>query len=151
MSADVEIANKSKSAHFESESMIRLLAVAAFISGSLVLVSECPSQTRGFFNRHASPTIHRSAWQPSPATTSQRIAASTPHAQPYVFPTRSYFEPRNPVISRILDGKMTYKYRDPAEVDSRYIGGLHRNTFNNIGLPSGDIGIRGNALNWNTW
>jgi len=56
-----------------------------------------------------------------------------------------------PKLARLLDGPMTYKYRNPAEVDARYIGGLHQATFQNIGIPSGDIGIRGNAYNWRTW
>ena len=73
------------------------------------------------------------------------------YTQPTAFPTEAYFENRNPVISRILDGKMTHKYRNPVEVDSRYIGGFHQSHFQNIGIPSGDIGIRGNAYNWRTW
>lgn len=73
------------------------------------------------------------------------------YSGPTVFPVESYFENRNPVISRILDGKMTHKYRNPVEVDSRYIGGFHQSHFNNIGIPSGDIGLRGNAYNWRTW
>ncbi|QEG23301.1 hypothetical protein [Mariniblastus fucicola] len=71
---------------------------------------------------------------------------------PTVFPADSYYaDSRNPVISRILDGKMTRKYRDPVEVDSRYIGGFHQSHFQNLGIPSGDIGLRGNAYNWRTW
>lgn len=68
-----------------------------------------------------------------------------------MFPVESYSENRNPIVSRILDGKMTHKYRNPVEVDSRYIGGFHQSHFQNIGIPSGDIGIRGNAYNWRTW
>ena len=77
--------------------------------------------------------------------------AASAHRQPTRFSTESYFENRSPLISRILDGKMTHKYRDPNEVDSRYIGGFHQSYFQNIGIPSGDIGIRGNAYNWRTW
>ena len=73
------------------------------------------------------------------------------YSAPTVFPIESYFENRNPVISRILDGKLTHKYRNPVEVDARYIGGFHQSHFNNIGIPSGDIGIRGNAYNLRTW
>ena len=68
-----------------------------------------------------------------------------------VFPIKDYYTPKHPKISRILDGKMTYRYRNPAEVDSRYVGGIHQSYYNNIGIPSGDIGIRGNAYKWNTW
>jgi hypothetical protein len=67
------------------------------------------------------------------------------------FPVDDYFTPRRPKISMLLDGPMTHKYRNPAEVDSRYIGGFHQSHFQNIGIPSGDIGLRGNAYNWRTW
>ena len=67
------------------------------------------------------------------------------------FPVDDYFTPRRPTISRILDGPMTHKYRDPVEVDARYIGGFHQSHFQNLGIPSGDIGLRGNAYNWRTW
>lgn len=70
---------------------------------------------------------------------------------PSKFPTQDYFTPRRPKIARILDGKMDYSNRNPAEVDARYVGGFHQSYFNNIGIPSGDIGIRGNAYKWNTW
>ena len=68
-----------------------------------------------------------------------------------VFPVEDYYTPRRPKLARILDGPMTHKYRNPAEVDARYIGGFHQSHFQNIGIPSGDIGLRGNAYNWRTW
>ena len=67
------------------------------------------------------------------------------------FPVEDYFTPRRPKLSMLLDGPMTHKYRNPAEVDARYIGGFHQSHFQNIGIPSGDIGLRGNAYNWRTW
>lgn len=67
------------------------------------------------------------------------------------FPVDDYFTPRRPKLSMLLDGPMTHKYRNPAEVDARYIGGFHQSHFQNIGIPSGDIGLRGNAYNWRTW
>ena len=70
---------------------------------------------------------------------------------PSVFPEKDYYTPRRPKIARLLDGKMDYSQRNPAEVDARYIGGFHQSYYNNIGIPSGDIGIRGNAYKWNTW
>lgn len=69
---------------------------------------------------------------------------------PTVFPVKDYYKPQSK-LSRIIDGKLTYRYRNPAEVDSRYIGGFHQSSFDNIGIPSGDIGIRGNAYKWRTW
>ncbi len=68
-------------------------------------------------------------------------------SKPTVFPREAYFENRNPVVSFLLDGKLTHKYRNPAEVDSRYIGGFHQSHFRNIGVPTGDIGLRGNSFN----
>lgn len=35
--------------------------------------------------------------------------------------------------------------------DARYIGGLHRTYFQNLGIPSGDIGLRGNGVIWRPW
>ena len=69
---------------------------------------------------------------------------------PTVFPAEAYRKPQSR-LSRIIDGKLTYRYRNPVEVDSRYIGGFHQSQFDNIGIPSGDIGIRGNAYKWRTW
>ena len=69
---------------------------------------------------------------------------------PTVFPKAAY-KPKQSKLSRIIDGPLTYRYRNPVEVDSRYIGGFHQSQFDNIGIPSGDIGIRGNAYKWRTW
>lgn len=35
--------------------------------------------------------------------------------------------------------------------DPRYYGGFHTSYFESIGLPSGDIGPRGNQIYWNPW
>jgi hypothetical protein len=35
--------------------------------------------------------------------------------------------------------------------NSRYIGGFHYSYFENLGIPSGDIGLRGNGVNWRPW
>ena len=67
-----------------------------------------------------------------------------------VFPVADYY-PKQSKISRLLDGPLTHKYRHPAEVDARYVGGFHQTHFHNLGIPSGDIGIRGNAYKWRTW
>jgi hypothetical protein len=41
--------------------------------------------------------------------------------------------------------------RNAAEVNARYIGGFHYSHLDDVGIPSGDIGIRGNAYRWDTW
>ena len=115
--------------------------------------SDCEAQLfRSKFTRSQPSQIHQAApplWRQPPG----HVGTYEPqdYSAPTVFPFESYFENRNPIISRILDGKMTHKYRNPAEVDSRYIGGFHQSHFQNIGIPSGDIGLRGNAYNWRTW
>jgi len=73
------------------------------------------------------------------------------HSARPVFPVKDYYTPRRPTVARILDGPMTHRYRNPSEVDARYTGGFHQSHFHHIGIPSGDIGIRGNAYNWDTW
>jgi len=116
--------------------------------------SDCEAQLfRGRFNRPQPAQIQQSA-PPIFVKPAGHVGSYVPqdYSAPTVFPIESYLaDSRNPVISRILDGKMTHKYRNPAEVDSRYIGGFHQSHFNNIGIPSGDIGLRGNAYNWRTW
>lgn len=84
----------------------------------------------------------------SGSTVTSNAHATFAVSQPYRFPTASYFQPRYPMISRLISGKLDNRKRDPAEIDSRYIGGFHQNSFNNIGIPSGDIGLRGNGLIW---
>jgi hypothetical protein len=109
--------------------MIRLLATFLFLA-LICGASDCQAQrTRGLFLRHA-PT------QLNPRSAAGHFPLQTSH----------YSQRRNPKISRILDGPTSY--RNPAEVNARYIGGFHQSHFYNIGIPSGDIGIRGNAYHW---
>jgi len=115
--------------------MIRLLGAIFFVAICLA-TSDCQAQLgRGFFFRQFQSSNHV---QPFAAT--QRTPIEWGRYSTY----------RNPTISRILDGPMTGKYRNPAEVNSRYIGGFHQNYFRDIGIPPGDVGIRGNALYWDT-
>ncbi len=39
----------------------------------------------------------------------------------------------------------------PTEPFPKYIGGFHSSHFNNVGVPPGDIGFRGNGLYWTPW
>ena len=136
--------------------MMRILATTLLVTLTFSTFgsSDCEAQLfRGRFTRSTQtqqPNVAPPIWK-QPAG---HIGTYVPqdYSAPTVFPTESYFaDTRNPVISRILDGKMTHKYRNPAEVDARYIGGFHQSHFQNIGIPSGDIGLRGNAYNWRTW
>jgi hypothetical protein len=116
--------------------IMRSLGVLMF-AATFCFVSDCHAQQRGFFKRGA--------------RMQNNLLLQNSRSQPFQFKSSQYSPShRNPTLSRILDGPLT-RYRDPAEVDSRYTGGFHYNHFQNIGIPSGDIGLRGNAYNWRTW
>lgn len=128
---------------------ILIIATTLFLAS--VAAEDCEAQIlRGRF-RNQSPTGLTSPppllYQPAGHVGTYIL--QDPNAKP-VFPAEAY-TPKQSKISRILDGPMTYKYRNPAEVDARYIGGLHQKHFQDVGIPSGDIGIRGNAYRWRTW
>jgi hypothetical protein len=134
---------------------MRLIATALLVTALLGVADskDCEAQLfRGRFNLPAQNKTHQ-VNPPIFVKPAGHVGYYVPqdHSQPTAFSRDAYFENRNPVVSRILDGKMTHKYRDPVEVDSRYIGGFHQSHFNNIGIPSGDIGLRGNAYNWRTF
>ena len=40
---------------------------------------------------------------------------------------------------------------DPRAVYPKYYGGFHARQLQNIGIPTGDIGIRGNGIYANPW
>ena len=40
---------------------------------------------------------------------------------------------------------------DPREIYPQYQGGFHSRALQNIGIPTGDIGIRGNGIMMNPW
>jgi hypothetical protein len=40
---------------------------------------------------------------------------------------------------------------DPREIYPQYQGGFHSRALQNIGVPTGDIGIRGNGFMMNPW
>ena len=45
----------------------------------------------------------------------------------------------------------THRDADAFSKYPKYIGGFHSSHFTNVGLPSGDIGFRGNGLYWTPW
>jgi len=131
-------------------SAVLVVVVTAFLFS--LNVEDCSAQ---LFKRLRDNAAHK-----TPAVAPPLWVQSAGHIGTYVpqnlaaapkFPVDDYFTPRRPKLARLLDGEMTHKYRNPAEVDSRYIGGFHQSHFQNIGIPSGDIGLRGNAYNWRTW
>ena len=112
--------------------------------------ADCQAQlfgSRRIYNKRPSSTAPP-VWVQPPGLAGYHIPQNL--NAPAVFPEQDYFKTQSK-LSRIIDGKLTHKYRNPAEVDSRYIGGFHQSNFQNIGIPSGDIGLRGNAYKWRTW
>ena len=154
--------------------MIRLLASALFLA-TMMVVSDCQAQLIGNgWIRHRQVRAVKtpaSSLTPTPAASSfergseNSIGPVTQYSdlvpatslpvhgvgQDFRFPTQAYFSAGQSRFSRLFDGPLTHQNRNPAEVDGRYTGGFHQSHFDNIGLPSGDIGLRGNALNWRTW
>ena len=37
------------------------------------------------------------------------------------------------------------------QVNPKYYGGFHASYFDNLGVPSGDVGLRGNGIYWSPW
>lgn len=136
--------------------MLRIFSVLLFLS-VVCIAQDCQAQRHcGVFQRIA-PTpqmqsqVLQQQHQPVQSYALQHAqAAQIAHAQPVKPVWGRHSTYRNPTISRILDGPMTNN-RNPIENDSRYIGGFHQSHFDNIGIPSGDIGLRGNAYQWRTW
>lgn len=65
------------------------------------------------------------------------------------------FEPANPVAFGAPTFPNDYgtRYRSPSveELYPKYYGGFHYRHLDNIGIPSGDIGLRGNGLYMSPW
>jgi len=133
--------------------MIRTLAAILFLAAILGVSAECEAQgLRGLFRRQArvqTAPIQRNVFQQDDYQAAQMHQPQWAGAN--TLSSRPLSNYRNPMVSRILDGPTNPYGRNPAEVNSRYIGGFHQSHFSNIGIPSGDVGIRGNAYNWNTW
>ena len=125
-------------------SLLIILVATFFVS--VANTDDCQAQLFGTRRVYKSRAV---SLGPSPGPI--RTYVPQTHSARPEFPIEDYYTPRRPKVARILDGPMTHKYRNPAEVDSRYVGGFHQSHFHNIGIPSGDIGIRGNTYNWNTW
>jgi hypothetical protein len=120
----------------------RLVSVRAFgltLVGLFVLsVNPCDAQLiRGRWQRMkpveqdvvtAEKLPNRSSWKP------------TSNAKPWMHST-----------NRISD---RWGRPDPLNVEennSRYIGGFHYTYFQDLGIPTGDIGLRGNGVFWRPW
>lgn len=144
--------------------MSRVIALLLFFV-AMSSTADCQAQRARLFQRGSSPVF-----APAPANSQTLYSQQSQlnYVQPQFalpqsaqvqralpghnkFEISRYSNYRNPFVSRLLDGPTTPGRRNPYEVESRYIGGFHQSHFSNIGIPSGDIGIRGNAYRWNTW
>ncbi len=66
-------------------------------------------------------------------------ANSTPTRQPMAFGAPAYPSDYGP------------GYRTTAELYPKYYGSFHYRHLDNIGIPTGDIGLRGNGLYMSPW
>lgn len=105
----------------------------------ILTVSNCHAQTRrGLFRRGA--RVQQQALPPAKRVNQDQFEASSSVGPYRRFPAASrYFNPSN------------MQSWDPGSGNQRYIGGFHYTHFQNIGIPSGDIGLRGNAYHWRPW
>lgn len=111
----------------------------AFLLVTMIcLASDCHAQRhRGVFARGA------------------QVLFGTRHNEPRNYQeqfSNNGFSPdyRFPATPRYDDWRNSTFY-DAAERYPKYIGGFHSSHFNNLGVPHGDIGFRGNSIFWNPW
>jgi len=100
-----------------------LLIIAATLFLTSVAVEQCEAQILSRFRNQLGPAVVAPPLLYQPAGHVGAYILQNPAAKP-VFPVAAY----SPKQSRIS-----------------------RTHFQNVGIPSGDIGIRGNAYRWRTW
>ena len=49
------------------------------------------------------------------------------------------------------DNRQTSPSNDAFEPYPKFIGGFHSSHFSNLGIPTGDLGFRGNGVYWAPW
>jgi hypothetical protein len=116
-----------------TQATVALLFVVAMLGNT-----DCHAQQRRGLFRRSARIQHQAAPQATRTTEGQfENREATPFRR---FPAASrYFDPAN------------MQSWDPGSGNQRYIGGFHYTHFQNIGIPSGDIGLRGNAYHWRPW
>ncbi len=75
---------------------------------------------------------------PAEAGRRRRMFQGQPAGQPHHGQAMAQFNERHPPL-------------DPREVYPKYYGGIHARQLQNIGIPTGDIGIRGNGITATPW
>lgn len=104
----------------------------------LGLASECHAQRqRGFFHRGA--RVHHFA--PSNDVGRLELPAQNDQASAY----------RQPEIGYPTDWRRDPSYFPAAPTYPKFYGGFHSSHYSNLGVPSGDIGFRGNGIYWTPW
>ena len=116
----------------------KLLLGFAALSCVMCLASECQAQRqRGIFGRRLSGRIS----EPASSRASSMATSATPTTR----------------IERPADWRYNPDWRrDPSYFPAeptypKFYGGFHSSHFSNLGIPSGDIGFRGNGLYWTPW
>ena len=121
------------------------------MAGVLTFATECQAQRGGglFPNR----TFRRpfaARYEAAPSVAATPITATDPISRPedLYIESPSY---RNPPVRRPNDWRRDPSYFPAAPAYPKFYGGFHSSHFSNLGVPSGDIGFRGNGLYWAPW
>ena len=117
--------------------LIRPIAVAIFFAAILGLQLDCQAQQRGLFHRGA--RLHRPA--PSDGAVQREAQA---HPDPFQVDPQSM--PRYQT-----DWRRDPSYFPAAPMYPKFYGGFHSSEFSRLGVPSGDLGFRGNGIYWTPW
>lgn len=117
--------------------MSRLLGMFLF-AAVICAAADCHAQhQRGWMLRRAA--VQRGASQNDTCQPQDQIqnSESSP-IRHYQMPSSNYHSQTSP-------------YSNSAEAYPKYYGGFHSSHFNNLGIPPGDIGFRGNSIYWSPW
>lgn len=117
--------------------MIRLLTLV-FFAILFCWSSECQAQRhRGWFKR--GERVHQHSQKQAAPNLQQQLDASKTPPRGRLF--GSFFQPSSPAA----------RAWDSAPIYPKYIGGFHSSHFTDLGVPTGDLGFRGNGIYWTPW
>ena len=118
--------------------LTRQFSVAILFAAIAGLASDCHAQHhRGLFNRGARG--HHLA----PINDANTLEATATHDRSSVY--------RQPDLGYQTDWRREPSYFPAAPAYPKFYGGFHSSEFSNLGVPSGDIGFRGNGIYWTPW
>jgi hypothetical protein len=78
------------------------------------------------------------------------VQQATPIQQGELETSRSPQPLNNPASSN-PDNPQTIRCIEPFDPYPKFIGGFHSSHFSNLGIPTGDLGFRGNGVYWAPW